>query len=216
MQKLLPIPTIEHIPQYDRAEPLCTKMDKIFLEVQSDIIELKNILDPFACPARVLDIFARFLNTNCKTTDSEDIKRHRIWNAITDNKLFGTWEETKRYIDDICGGDARLIFPVPDDIWMLCGDGGVVDNLAKPTWTIFGVNTQTAQENKYGVLLEGTKPLWQRGVYDVDVDNDHLTQQEIDILYETLFPITPVGMTIVIGYMDGTDIVPYFTLGETI
>ena len=215
MEKLLPIPTIEHIPPYDRAEALCNKMDSIFLGIQKDIISLKNILDPFACPSGVLNAFARFLNANCKETDSEDIKRHRIWSAIEDNKLFGTWQQIKRTIDSICGGDSQIVFSVPDDIWILCGDGGIVDTQIKETWVVFGIDENSAQTNLYGIALDGVPTLWQKGVFNIDVDNDHLTQSEIDLLYETLFPTTPVGMTIAIGYLVGTELVPYFILGET-
>lgn len=214
MEKLLPIPTIEHIPPYDRAEALCNKMDSIFLGIQKDIISLKNILDPFACPSGVLNAFARFLNANCKETDSEDIKRHRIWSAIEDNKLFGTWQQIKRTIDSICGGDSQIVFSVPDDIWILCGDGGIIDAQTKETWVVFGIDENSAQTNLYGIALDGVPTLWQKGVFNIDVDNDHLTQSEIDLLYETLFPTTPVGMTIAIGYLVGTELVPYFTLGE--
>ena len=214
MEKLLPIPTIEHIPPYDRAEALCNKMDSIFLGIQKDIISLKNILDPFACPSGVLNVFARFLNANCKETDSEDIKRHRIWSAIEDNKLFGTWQQIKRTIDSICGGDSQIVFSVPDDIWILLGDGGIVDAQIKETWAVFGIDENSAQTNLYGIALDGVPTLWQKGVFNIDVDNDHLTQSEINLLYETLFPTTPVGMTIAIGYLVGTELVPYFILGE--
>lgn len=214
MEKLLPIPTIEHIPPYDRAEALCNKMDSIFLGIQKDIISLKNILDPFACPSGVLNAFARFLNANCKETDSEDIKRHRIWSAIEDNKLFGTWQQIKRTVDSICGGDSQIVFSVPDDIWILCGDGGIIDDQIKKTWVVFGVDENSAQTNLYGIALDGVPTLWQKGVFNINVDNDHLTQSEISLLYETLFPTTPVGMTIAIGYLVGTELVPYFTLGE--
>jgi len=213
MEKLLPIPTIEHIPPYDRAEPLCDKMDEIFLGIQGDVITLKHLLDPFACPSKVLNVFARFLNANCRETDSEHIKRSRIWHAVTDNKLFGTWEQVKVTIDDICGGDSQLVFTVPDDAWFLCGDGDAVDRTAKPTWAVFGLTEQTAQTDMYGIALDGVPTLWQKGVFNIDVDNDHLTQKEIALLYETLFPITPVGMTIAVGYVEGTKLIPYFTLG---
>lgn len=216
MEKLLPIPTIDHIPPYDRAEALCNKMDSIFLGIQEDIISLKNILDPFACPSGVLNAFARFLNANCKETDSEDVKRHRIWSAIEDNKLFGTWKQIKRTIDSICGGNSQIVFNVPDDVWILCGDGGTIDIQTKETWAVFGVDENSAQLNMYGIALDGVPTLWQKGVFNIDVDNDHLTQSEIDLLYETLFPTTPVGMTIAVGYSVGTELVPYFILGEAL
>lgn len=211
---LLPIPTIEHIPPYEGAENLCNKMDSIFLGIHKDIVNIKTLFDPFACPASFLNTFARMMNAYCKETDSEDVKRHRIWSAMADNKLFGTWTRVKSYIDDICGGDSKLVFGMPDDAWFLCGDGNTVDNIAKSTWAVFGLDEQSAQTDSYGIALEGTSPLWQAGVFYIDVDNDHLTQQEQTLLYETLFPSTPIGMTIGVGYIQGTDFVPYFTLGE--
>ena len=189
-------------------------MDSIFLSVNQDIIDLKYLLDPFACPANFLDVFAHFVNAFCEVTDSEDIKRHRIWDAIADNKLFGTWTRVKAYIDEICGGNARLVISVPDDAWFLCGDGSTVDNIAKETWSVFGVNQQTVQLDMCGITLEGNSNIWQKGIFNIDVDNNHLTQSEIDILYKTLFPSTPIGMTINVGYMEGSQFTPYFTLGE--
>lgn len=215
MQRLLPIPTINHIPKYDRAENLCNKMDSIFLGVQEEIINLKNILDPFACPAKSLDVFAKYLNTYTKPTDPEHIKRSRIFHAIENNKLFGTWIQVKNLIDDICRGDAKLVFNMPDDAWFLCGDGGVADVQAVPTWSVFGLTEQTAQTNMYGISLDGVPTLWQKGVFNIDVDNNHLTQKEIDLLYETLYPSTPVGMTITVGYAEDTKLIPYFILGVT-
>lgn len=211
---LLPIPTIEHIPPYDRAEALCSKMDSIFLNINKEIVDIKTFFDPFACPANFLNVLARFVNAYCKDTDSEDVKRHRIFDAIADNKLFGTWTRVKAYIDELCGGDAKIVFGMPDDAWFMCGDGSTVDRITLPTWAIFGLDEQSAQEDKYGIALEGTGTMWEKGKFYIDVDNDHLTQSEIDLLFETLFPSTPIGMTIGVGYVVGTDFVPYFVLGE--
>ena len=214
MEKLLPIPTIDHIPPYDRAEPLCNKMDKIFSEIQEEIIGLKHITDPFACKSVVLDTFGQMVNANMRKTDSEDIKRHRIYSAIEDNKLFGTWSRVKGLIDDICGGDSRLVTQEPDDIWLLMGDEQI-QQLGKPTWAVLGLNEQTAETNMYGIILEGVPTIWQKGIFNIDVDNNHLTTKEVELLYENLFSSTPVGMTIGVGYIMGTEFVSYFVLGGT-
>ena len=214
MEKLLPIPTIDHIPPYDRAEPLCDKMDKIFSEVQEEIIGLKHITDPFACKSVVLDTFGQMVNANMRKTDSEDVKRHRIYSAIEDNKLFGTWSRVKGLIDDVCGGDSRLVTQEPDDIWLLMGDEQI-QRFERPTWAVLGLDKQTAKTNMYGIILEGVPTIWQKGIFNIDVDNDHLTAKEVELLYENLFSSTPVGMTIGVGYMMGTEFVPYFVLGGT-
>lgn len=214
MEKLLPIPTIDHIPPYDRAEPLCDKMDKIFSEVQEEIIGLKHITDPFACKSVVLDTFGQMVNANMRKTDSEDVKRHRIYSAIEDNKLFGTWSRVKGLIDDICGGDSRLVTQEPDDIWLLIGNEQT-QQLGKSTWAVLGLNKQTAETNMYGIILEGVPTIWQKGIFNIDVDNDHLTAKEVELLYENLFSSTPVGMTIGVGYIMGTEFVSYFVLGGT-
>ena len=214
MKQLLPIPTINHIPPYDRAEPLCDKMDKIFSEVQEEIIGLKHITDPFACKSVVLDTFGQMVNANIRKTDSEDVKRHRIYSAIEDNKLFGTWSRIKGLIDNVCGGDSKLVCQKPDDAWIIIGDeqthefGGL-------TWACLGLNEQTAETNMYGIALEGVPTIWQKGVFNIDVDNDHLTAKEMELLYENLYSSTPVGMTIGVGYIMGTEFVPYFVLGGT-
>ena len=212
MEKLLPIPTIDHIPPYDRAEPLCNKMDKIFSEVQEEIIGLKYITDPFACKSVVLDTFGQMVNANMRKTDSEDVKRHRIYSAIEDNKLFGTWSRVKGLIDDICGGDSKLVTQEPDDIWLLMGDKQI-QRFERPTWAVLGLNEQTAETNMYGIILEGVPTIWQKGVFNIDVDNNHLTAKEVELLYENLFSSTPVGMTIGVGYIMGTEFVSYFVLG---
>lgn len=214
MEKLLPIPTINHIPPYDRADHLCNKMDKVFSEVQEEIIGLKHIADPFACKNIVLDIFGQMVNANMRKTDSEDIKRHRIYSAIGDNKLFGTWSRVKNLIDSICNGDSRLVFQEPDDAWMLMGDEQTQD-IGRPTWAVLGLNEQTAETNMYGIVLDGVPTIWQKGIFNIDVDNDHLTSKEVELLYETLYSSTPVGMTIGVGYITGTEFVPYFVLGGT-
>lgn len=214
MEKLLPIPTIDHIPPYDRAEPLCDKMDKIFSEVQEEIIGLKHITDPFACKSVVLDTFGQMVNANMRKTDSEDVKRHRIYSAIEDNKLFGTWSRVKGLIDDICGGDSRLVTQEPDDIWLLIGNEQT-QQLGKSTWAVLGLNKQTAETNMYGIILEGVPTIWQKGIFNIDVDNNHLTAKEVELLYENLFSSTPVGMTIGVGYIMGTEFVSYFVLGGT-
>lgn len=214
MKQLLPIPTINHIPPYDRAEPLCDKMDKIFSEVQEEIIGLKHIADPFACKSVVLDVFGKMVDANMRKTDSEDIKRHRIYSAIEDNKLFGTWLRVKGLIDDICHGDAKLVFGEPNDAWMLCGTAQM-EGLSRSTWACLGLDQQSAENNMYGIALDGVPTIWQKGVFNIDVDNDHLTTKEIEFLHETLYSSTPVGMTIQVGYTVGTELIPYFVLGGT-
>lgn len=214
MEKLLPIPTIDHIPPYDRAESLCDKMDKIFSEVQEEIIGLKHITDPFACKSVVLDTFGQMVNANMRKTDSEDVKRHRIYSAIEDNKLFGTWSRVKGLIDDICGGDSKLASQEPDDAWILIGDEQT-QQLGRFTWACLGLNEQTAETNMYGIILEGVPTIWQKGVFNIDVDNNHLTPKEVELLYENLYSSTPVGMTIGVGYIMGTEFVSYFVLGGT-
>ena len=214
MEKLLPIPTIDHIPPYDRAEPLCNKMDKIFSEIQEEIIELKHTADPFACKPVVLDTFGQMVSANMRKTDSEDIKRHRIYSAIEDNKLFGTWSRIKGLIDDICGGDSKLASQEPDDIWLLMGNEQI-QQLGRPTWAVLGLNEQTAETNMCGIILEGVPTIWQKGIFNINVDNDHLTTKEVELLYENLFSSTPVGMTIGVGYIMGTEFVSYFVLGGT-
>ena len=214
MKQLLPIPTINHIPPYDRAEPLCDKMDKIFSEVQEEIIELKHIADPFACKSVMLDTFGQMVNANMRKTDSEDIKRHQIYSAIEDNKLFGTWSRVKGLIDNVCGGDSKLVSQEPDDAWIIIGDEQT-QKLGRPTWACLGLNEQTAETNMYGIILEGVPTIWQKGVFNIDVDNNHLTTKEVELLYENLYSSTPVGMTIGVGYIMGTDFVLYFVLGGT-
>ena len=214
MEKLLPIPTIDHIPPYDRAEPLCDKMDKIFSEVQEEIIGLKHIADPFACKSVVLDTFGQMVNANMRKTDNEDIKRHQIYSAIEDNKLFGTWSRVKGLIDNVCGGDSKLVLQAPDDTWIIIGDEQT-QQLGRPTWACLGLDEQTAETNMYGIILEGIPTIWQKGIFNIDVDNDHLTAKEVELLYENLFSSTPVGMTIGVGYIVGTEFVPYFVLGGT-
>lgn len=212
MKKLLPIPTINHIPPYNQAEHLCNKMDKIFSEIQGEIIGLKHVADPFACRSTMLDTFGRMVNANMRKTDSEDVKRHRIYSAIEDNKLFGTWSRVKNSIDSICGGDSKLVFQEPDDAWMLIGDNQTQE-LGKSTWAVLGLDEQTAETNIYGIALDGVPTIWQKGIYNIDVDNDHLTSKEVELLHETLYSSTPVGMTIGVGYVVGTELVPYFVLG---
>lgn len=214
MKRLLPIPTIDHIPPYDRADPLCDKMDKIFSEVQEEIIGLKHVADPFACKSAVLDTFGRMVDANMRKTDSEDIKRHRIYSAIEDSKLFGTWSRVKGLIDSICGGDSKLVFQEPDDAWVLMGNKQTQE-LEKSTWAGLGLDEQTAETNMYGIALDGVPTIWQKGMFNVDVDNNHLTPKEVELLHETLYSSTPVGMIISIGYIMGTELVPYFVLGGT-
>ena len=212
MEKLLPIPTINHIPPYDRAESLCNKMDKIFSEVQEEIIKLKYITDPFACKSVVLDTFGQMVDANMRKTDSEDIKRHRIYSAIEDNKLFGTWSRVKGLIDDICNGDSKLVFQEPNDAWMLMGNKQTQE-IGRPTWACLGLDKQTS--DMYGIALDGVPTIWQKGIFNIDVDNNHLTPKEVELLHETLYSSTPVGMTIGVGYVVGTKLVPYFVLGGT-
>ena len=214
MEKLLPIPTIEHIPPYDRAEHLCNKMDKVFSEIQQEIVGLKHIADPFACKSATLDTFGQMVNANMHKTDSENIKRHRIYSAIEDNRLFGTWSRVKDLIDSICGGDSKLVFQEPDDAWMLTGDNQTQE-LGRSTWAGLGLDEQTAETNMYGIALDGVPTIWQKGIFNIDVDNDHLTPKEVELLHETLYSSTPVGMTIGVGYVVGTELVPYFVLGGT-
>lgn len=214
MKRLLPIPTIDHIPPYDRAEPLCNKMDKIFSEVQEEIVGLKHNIDPFACKSVVLDTFGKMVDANMRKTDSENVKRHRIYSAIEDNKLFGTWSRVKGLIDSICGGDSKLVFQEPDDAWILMGNEQTQE-LGRSTWAGLGLDEQTAETNMYGIALDGIPTIWQKGIFNIDVDNDHLTPKEVEILHKTLYSSTPVGMTIGVGYVVGTEFISYFVLGGT-
>ncbi|MBD5584199.1 MAG: hypothetical protein HDQ88_03885 [Clostridia bacterium] len=226
MKDMLPIPFIEHIPPYEGAENLCAKMDDIFTKLKDDILSLKYAFDPFACKNAVLKVFADFLAANVKDTDSEDYKRHHIWTAIQDNKMFGTWIQVKNIIDGICGGKSDtdygsdVVFSQPRDMWALLSPGKTVDEggvevSTEETWAVFGLDRTSQQNGEYGIMLEGMPTLFQKGIFNIDVKNDHLTQKQIDQLYEALLPTTPVGMTIKVGYIkEGTtELVPYFTLG---
>ena len=214
MQKLLPIPTIEHIPLYDHSEALCNKMDKIFTEIQNDILDLKHLSDPLACKSVAINALGNMLNANLKPTDSEEQKRKDVSLAIENNKLYGTWIHVKNIIDDICNGDSTILDKGSTDIWALAGDGSDIDRSMKSTWSCFGIDQQSAQADTYGILLDGSKLIWQMGIFNIDVDNNSLTDDEITLLHEKLLPITPIGMILHIGYVDGEDFINYFIIGE--
>ena len=107
-----------------------------------------------------------------------------------------------------------MVFQELDDIWIIIGDEQT-QRIGRPTWACLGLDEQTAETNMYGIILEGVPTIWQKGVFNIDVDNDHLTTKEVELLYENLYSSTPVGMTIGVGYIMGTEFVSYFVLGGT-
>ena len=90
-----------------------------------------------------------------------------------------------------------------------------IQELGRSTWAGLGLDEQTAETNMYGIILEGVPTIWQKGMFNIDVDNNHLTPKEVELLYENLYSSTPVGMTIGVGYIMGTEFVSYFVLGGT-
>ena len=213
MRRLLPIPTIKHIPPYIGAEPLCDKMDEIFSGIQQDIVDLQCLLDPFRCPANFLDAFASFLNANIKSTDPEITKRHQIFTAVSDNKMFGTWLQIKNTIDYFCGGNSCKVLGEPDDGWFMLGSGERWEESIKETWACLGLDITSAEADTYGIALDSpSSQIWVKGVYNIDVDADLTTAQQ-EVLRDKLFNIVPLGMTIKIGHFVDSEFEIYFVLG---
>ena len=145
---MLPRPFVNYIPTFlnrnDTLLALANKIDEHLDEWQQDVLDLNTIIDPARMPVSILDDVGQYLTAGILSSDSERVKREKIWNAIQSHQLRGTFQfDIKPTIDTITGLDASIFsgfdnsdFIVlgneaadPDVFWATMGIDSVDDNL---------------------------------------------------------------------------------------
>ena len=204
---MLPIPFIDFIPKIykdnakDSTTAMTDKVDTHLNEWLTDIIELAFLKDPFKIPSLYLEQLGNFLNAGLLTQDTEAQKRNKIATAIQAHKRRGTFAfDAKPKIDAIALNDSQIFRSADADDWILVGDGLTP---ATHYWAALGVD---GIDDSLGISLigEGTEVEIAGNIY-IDVDNDSLTQDEVDqIVLELSEDIVPAYYIVNIGYLDGT------------
>lgn len=208
---MLPIPLLKYIPKVfaDKSRSdtvaMCTEADRQLALWLVDIQNLYYLQDVDRCPAKFLDQLGYIVNAGIKNTDSETIKRQKIYTAIQTHKIRGSWEDdAKLRIDAITGLDAVIYRGYEADDWILCGDGVVeVD-------TMLALLGEGVDADYLGMSLlgEGTEIEIAGNIYincHDGVTSSTLTAAQIAaIVDEISTDVVPAYMRVYLGYIDTT------------
>jgi hypothetical protein len=204
----LPIPSLQYIPKVYRDNPtagtlaLTNKIDSNLIAWRKEIIELGWITSAVKCPAMFLDEIGYMFNSAITPTDSETTKRKKIFYAIQNNQLRGTWlYSAKVIIDAITGYNAQQYTIQSADDWIMTGDGMIeVDN---PDWSILGGDV--VFDDGFSLIGDGTEiELWGNIYIDLHygIHTAVLTaDQIIQIVTAIQDDIVPAYFRIYLGYV---------------
>ena len=200
----LPIPFDEHIPKLylkdGKRTALGNKADSHLEAWQKDVLDIETFKDASRCPSGFLEELGYLLSAGIVLGDDERRKREKILEAIEGHKNRGLWiADAKPRIDGIAGGDSQIIKSVGVDDWILVGDGTTP---VTHYWATLGVD---GIDDDLGLFLIGAMTeVGVAGNIYIDVDNDSLTQAEIDQIVFELTDIVPAYFRVYLGYIDGT------------
>lgn len=201
---MLPIPFIKYIPKFFKRDQKLTayadKMDDIMLGLKSDTLGINDVVDPYKIPANLVDEQGYYLNSGIKSEDTERQKRVKNSSAVQGHKKRGSFKfDVKPKIDNIAGGDSKIIRGVTGDDFIIVGDGNTPDDYY---WSVMGIDGIDLDQG-ISVIGSGDEIEIAGNIY-IDVDNDSLTQEQLDkIILELEDDIAPSYYRIFLGYVDG-------------
>lgn len=205
---MLPKPFLKFIPKIFREDTkaiaMANKIDTHLAEWGKDVIDIKRFHRPDEMPSQFLDEAGYELAANILNTDSETIKRRKIYNAISTHKLGGTWKyDLKVKIDNITGLSAALYYPTHTADWILSGDG-VTENDYEATMGVDGIDDNLGID----LMGDGTEVEIPGNVYinchegitDPVLSVDQLKQIRAEIISDVL----PAYYRLYLGYVNSS------------
>lgn len=212
---MLPVPFLDYIPKLFRdnlqteTTALCNKADTHIELWKNDILNVQYLLDPDRCPSAFLSTLGAYLSAGIKSTDSDSVKRKKIYYAIETHKLRSTWDgSAKIIIDAITGLDARLInsraFMDDMTIWVEC-DG--VNNVGMK-WAPEGCGDDAVYKGIKESCPGGDIEPEIAGLIYIDchygVNVSTLTAAQIAEIVDNYQDIAPAYMIIYLCYINAT------------
>lgn len=208
---MIPIPFVNYIPQFFNRDAkllaLSNKTDAHLNEWRNEVLSLNTIIDPARMPSLLLEDMGQLLNAGIVNSDSDRVKRQKIWNAIQSHRNRGTWrQDVKARIDAFVGGDASLFgqdLTIDDDSIVVGGLTSEPDNY----WSVFGSD---GVDPNGGIFVVGAgDEVVLAGVVNIDVDSSTLTADEVDDIKEDLVDSIPEYYRVFLGYVSGGVFIPY-------
>ena len=167
---MFPIPSSLYIPKIHRENTDDPKylaftgmIDDQLTLLKNEIFSLQHLKSSVRCPGALLPELAFKLGVTLLPTDTEDIKRHKIFYAMKSYRYKGCfdvathltvdeipWIRTiKTVIDNVTGYSCAQDIVAEEDQWIICGDG-VVELLNN--YAIIGGDGNSP----YGIYLSGS------------------------------------------------------------
>lgn len=167
---MLPRPFERYIPEFfirdGKLTALSSKTDTHLDEWTEDVFCLEKIIDPVMMPEYLLDDVGTYLNAGLLNTDTERIKRQKIWNAVKNHRFRGTWVfDVKPTIDIIIGGDSQIFGSADNSDFILLGQEEGDPDFFWGTMGIDGINDELGID----LVGDGTE-LTATGIILIDID----------------------------------------------
>jgi phage tail-like protein len=209
---MFPKPIINYFPKVYQKDPkaqiFAEKIDEILDALLADLERLKHIFEPVKCPANFLDVMGQYFQAGIFAGDTEYEKRNKIAKAVERHKNRGSFNlDAKPIIDSIAGGDSKLLSSLDTADYIM-----IVDlNEAGEYWATMAGDDS---DDKLGIDMIGAgDELGLPGVIYIDVDNESLTNDQIEKLKLEMEDIAPAYYFVKVGHTGGGGFSTYFTIG---
>ena len=205
---MLPLPLINYFPKIFQDQPeaqhLAAVIESFIKTWGSDILNLRRLNRAGETPSYFLPELGYYLNAGLLNTDSEQIKRKKIVNAIRTHKVRGIWfNDAKIRIDNITGFSASIITEPNTSDWILMG--GRPSEPASYYWATMGDNNV---DTDLGLDLLGTGSELStpgnvyinchQGIYGSQLTAEQIAQ----IVYEIANDVVPAYYIVYLCYTD--------------
>lgn len=187
---------------YNRDSKLQSFVDvhnSLINSVLTEIIDLSYLRDPARIPQAILKEVGNLLSAGILPSDSERTKRQKIYNAIQTHKYRGTWaNDVKITIDSIVGGDSKLFGGFDNSDFILMAGESIDPDYYWATLGVDGIDLDLGID-----LVSGESETVITGVFEIDVDSNSLTSEEVENLKFALIDKIPVYFIVFLGYDNG-------------
>lgn len=207
MKTGMPSPAINYIPKQFSddlsGQALAAMLDVFIQQMYSDTLGLRDRYSPESCPSGLLEELAKTIGVNTFTTDSQAQLRARITSGVRNQSYKSLWmQDAFLRIKNITGVDPLLyVYRRLDD----CTWAFMADQSTPLTYASLGDGV-----NYGGLDIEGagTEVSFAGNVY-IDIGAGESPEQVARIVAELKDYVCPAYYYITLGYMSGTDFVPY-------
>lgn len=218
MKSPFPIPAIGYFPpelQGDlEGQALASAIDRALGGIQGDVVNMRDLFVPEACPPQLLDELAATVKADTNLSDPTSMKRRKIATAIKGHKSRGLWAPSvKPFIDSIV---------VP---WGSTGCKQYTSIASSSAWLIKG-NTVNDIPNNMGVLGDDGINDWGltligagneveiSGNIYIDLGISTLSASQINMLVASLVnDFIPPYFRVTLGYVQGGNFNFYVQIG---